>query len=183
MALAGSLLFVFGGIGKSNDLWIFNFRGESNFAYPGGTLLAIAYVPSDQLPGWQVCKTRTFSSKPPPRSGHTLVSYKGKVILFGGVHEKVHYDDTWLFDPSRHKWIKLQCTGIHPAARQGHVSVVMKDVMFVYGGRDTSGCLIGELICLRLSGKVPYYHFSLSCPLARTTDCSMQIIPGYPSTI
>lgn len=170
MALAGSLLFVFGGIGKSNDLWIFNFRGESDFADHGGTLFAIAYIPPDRLPGWQVCKTRAFSSKPPPRSGHTLVSYKGKLILFGGAHEDVHYDDTWLFDPSRHVWTQLQCTGIRPTARQGHVSVVMKDAMFVYGGRTTSGCLIGELICLRLSGKALTITSPHKYPSTRTNN-------------
>lgn len=101
-----------------------------------------------------------FTAKPPPRSGHTLVSYDGKLILFGGVHDDVHLNDTWVFDPSRHGWTRLQCEELPPEGRQGHVAVVIQDIMYVYGGRGALGRLIGELIGLRLSGMIINHYFS-----------------------
>lgn len=80
----------------------------------------------------------------------------------------MYYNDTWLFDPSRHTWTRLTCGGLLPGGRQGHVAVVIEDIMYVYGGRGASGSLKGELIGLRLSGMLLDYCF-LPCVFMFTT--------------
>ena len=71
---------------------------------------------------------------------------------FGGVGNQNFYDDTWSFDISTRKWTELQCTGPIPSPRFGHASVLVDDVMYVFGG-NTGQTYLDDLYALQLSSE------------------------------
>ena len=72
---------------------------------------------------------------------------------FGGYRsQNVYLNDTWSFDISTRKWTELQCTGSIPSPRYGHTTVLVDDVMYVFGGH-TGKILSDDLSALQLSSE------------------------------
>ncbi|KAJ4712503.1 kelch domain-containing protein 4 [Melia azedarach] len=77
---------------------------------------------------------------PSPRSGHRMVLYKHKIIVFGGFYDTLrevrYYNDLYVFDLDQYKWqeIKPKLGSMWPSARSGFQFFVYQDEIFLYGG-------------------------------------------------
>ncbi|XP_044497365.1 kelch domain-containing protein 4 isoform X2 [Mangifera indica] len=77
---------------------------------------------------------------PSPRSGHRMVLYKHKIIVFGGFYDTLrevrYYNDLYVFDLDQFKWqeIKPKLGSMWPSARSGFQIFVYQDEIFLYGG-------------------------------------------------
>ncbi|XP_030458240.1 uncharacterized protein LOC115678895 [Syzygium oleosum] len=77
---------------------------------------------------------------PGPRSGHRMVLYKHKIIVFGGFYDTLrevrYYNDLFVFDLDQYKWqeIKPRPGSMWPSARSGFQFFVHQDEIFMYGG-------------------------------------------------
>ncbi|KNA11407.1 hypothetical protein SOVF_135480 [Spinacia oleracea] len=81
-----------------------------------------------------------YKGAPSPRSGHRMVLYKHKIIVFGGFYDtlrEVRYlNDLHVFDLDQFKWqeIKPRPGCMWPSARSGFQLAVYQDEIFLYGG-------------------------------------------------
>ncbi|KDO69350.1 hypothetical protein CISIN_1g005655mg [Citrus sinensis] len=77
---------------------------------------------------------------PSPRSGHRMVLYKHKIIVFGGFYDTLrevrYYNDLYVFDLDQFKWqeIKPRFGSMWPSPRSGFQFFVYQDEVFLYGG-------------------------------------------------
>lgn len=56
------------------------------------------------------------------RTGHACVTYRDRIIVFGGMDGEYHYDDTWSYGTITKTCSELQCIGFTPAPRAGHAA-------------------------------------------------------------
>lgn len=149
----GVKIYVFGGQVDDlffDDMWMF----DLNNLRPPNTR-------------WERIEPAT--TPPPPRTNHTVVTYKDKMYLFGGANGDLWYSDTWCFDPADNSWTQLDCTGYVPAPCQGHAATIVDDVMYVFGGMSSQGVLIGQLFALKLTTRKWYTFQNLGPgPCARS---------------
>jgi N-acetylneuraminic acid mutarotase len=87
---------------------------------------------------------------PSKRAFHSMDTWNGKGVLFGGLggditHHNLysftggdHYNDLWLFDPKLASWdmIELDPNALLPPKRRAHASTIMNDYLFINGGAD-----------------------------------------------
>ncbi|XP_059151978.1 uncharacterized protein LOC131938099 [Physella acuta] len=81
-------------------------------------------------------------SKLPHLQGHTMVSYKSQLLIFGGTfHDSLEEIPLWIYNPDLavlRKW--YDPSAAQPSGRREHSAVVYKNTMFIYGGfLDHSG--------------------------------------------
>ncbi|KAI9087591.1 hypothetical protein K1719_030461 [Acacia pycnantha] len=81
-----------------------------------------------------------LKGSPSPRSGHRMVLYKHKIIVFGGFYDTLrevrYYNDLFVFDLDQFKWqeIKPKPGVMWPSGRSGFQLFVYQDEIFLYGG-------------------------------------------------
>ncbi|EFJ09772.1 hypothetical protein SELMODRAFT_129414 [Selaginella moellendorffii] len=81
-----------------------------------------------------------LKGSPGARSGHRLVLYKHKLILFGGFYDTLrevrYFNDLYVLDLDDYKWqeIKPKLGAAWPSARSGFQFAVYLDEIFLYGG-------------------------------------------------
>ncbi|KAG6391268.1 hypothetical protein SASPL_149021 [Salvia splendens] len=81
-----------------------------------------------------------YKGCPSPRSGHRMVLYKHKIIIFGGFYDTLrevrYYNDLHVFDLDQYKWqeIKPRPGSLWPSSRSGFQFVVYQDEIYLYGG-------------------------------------------------
>ena len=104
-----------------------------------------------------------LKKRPPPRSGHRMVSWKQFLVLFGGFHdigvETRYYDDLWLFDTTEYTWKQVETPEPRPCARSGFQFFVKDEVVVLYGGyskphakgKKTTGMTHNDLWHLKMS--------------------------------
>ncbi|KAJ1271595.1 hypothetical protein BS78_06G139400 [Paspalum vaginatum] len=77
---------------------------------------------------------------PSARSGHRMVLYKHKIVLFGGFYDTLrevrYYNDLHVFDLDNFKWeeIKPRPGCLWPSPRSGFQLAVYQDQIYLYGG-------------------------------------------------
>lgn len=77
---------------------------------------------------------------PTPRSGHRMVLYKRKIILFGGFYDTLrevrYFNDMHVLDLDEYKWqeIKPKLGMPWPSPRSGFQFALYLDEVFLYGG-------------------------------------------------
>ncbi|XP_065286779.1 uncharacterized protein [Dermacentor albipictus] len=85
---------------------------------------------------WEELRCR--GSRPPCLQEHTVVSWKGKLYVFGGEVGFASTGETplWIFDTGSCTWRKHPGGGERqrPTGRRGHTSVVYNGAMHVFGG-------------------------------------------------
>lgn len=85
---------------------------------------------------WEEVRCR--GSRPPCLQEHTVVSWKGKLYVFGGEVGFASTGETplWIFDTGSCTWRKHPGGGERqrPTGRRGHTSVVYNGAMHVFGG-------------------------------------------------
>ncbi|KAG8379403.1 hypothetical protein BUALT_Bualt07G0084900 [Buddleja alternifolia] len=81
-----------------------------------------------------------YKGCPSPRSGHRMVLYKHKIIIFGGFYDTLrevrYFNDLHVFDLDQYKWqeIKPRPGSLWPSARSGFQFIVYQDEIYLYGG-------------------------------------------------
>ncbi|KAL6997038.1 hypothetical protein U1Q18_007161 [Sarracenia purpurea var. burkii] len=81
-----------------------------------------------------------YKGCPSPRSGHRMVLYKHKIIVFGGFYDTLrevrYFNDLHIFDLDQFKWQEVKPTPgcMWPSARSGFQLFVHQDEIFLYGG-------------------------------------------------
>ena len=100
---------------------------------------------------WQKLQLDTKKSKE-ARWGCSLVSYCGKLIFFGGWNGKNCFNDVFVFDFDSNRLQSFECNvnGQSPSIRTFHGTAMLKNKMFVVGGRNLSKRL-NDTFCLDLS--------------------------------
>lgn len=100
--------------------------------------------------------TPADSVRAPPLTNHTMDVYDNKLWLFGGSNGKSLNNDLWSYDPQTNKWNKHKTFGAIPTPCEEHASVIYKDTLIVYGGKDAYGEALGDLSLLNLITKTWY---------------------------
>ncbi|KAL8708094.1 MAG: hypothetical protein Q9220_006947 [cf. Caloplaca sp. 1 TL-2023] len=90
---------------------------------------------------------------PPARTNHTIVSWNGKLYLFGGTNGNQWFNDVWSYDPRQIAWTQLDCIGYIPAPREGHSAALVNDVMYIFGGRTEEGTDLGDLAAFKITSR------------------------------
>ncbi|KAG5537106.1 hypothetical protein RHGRI_024521 [Rhododendron griersonianum] len=81
-----------------------------------------------------------YKGCPSPRSGHRMVLYKHKIVVFGGFYDTLrevrYFNDLHIFDLDHFKWQEIKPTPgcMWPSARSGFQLFVHQDEIFLYGG-------------------------------------------------
>ncbi|KAI3785834.1 hypothetical protein L1987_44960 [Smallanthus sonchifolius] len=81
-----------------------------------------------------------YKGCPSPRSGHRMVLYKHKLIVFGGFYDTLrevrYFNDLYIFDLDTFKWQEIKPTPgcLWPSARSGFQLFVYQDDIYLYGG-------------------------------------------------
>ncbi|XP_021808459.1 kelch domain-containing protein 4 isoform X1 [Prunus avium] len=81
-----------------------------------------------------------LKGSPSPRSGHRMVLYKHKIIVFGGFYDTLrevrYHNDLYVFDLDQFKWQEItpRPGSMWPSARSGFQFFVYQDEIFLYGG-------------------------------------------------
>jgi N-acetylneuraminic acid mutarotase len=70
------------------------------------------------------------------RRSHSSISYKNKIIIFGGYQENVnkHFNDLYEFDTDKLEWNIITAIGSTPSPRRRHSCCVILDQMYLFGG-------------------------------------------------
>lgn len=99
---------------------------------------------------WELVEPHN-SFAPPPVTNHSMLVYKTKLVVFGGVYnnEKVS-NDVWTFDVLTSRWQQVETTGTRPPPVNEHSACVVSDKLYVYGGNDFSGQIYDVLYALDL---------------------------------
>ncbi|KDQ63357.1 hypothetical protein JAAARDRAFT_375900 [Jaapia argillacea MUCL 33604] len=137
VTMVGSRFFVFGGQVDGqflNDLWAFDLNSLRTKAT------------------WQLYEP-VNSPKPARRTGHVVITYGDRILVFGGTDGQYHYNDTWSFDVNTRTWSELQCIGFIPSPREGHAASLVDDVVYVFGGRGVDGKDLDDLAAFKISNQ------------------------------
>jgi len=77
---------------------------------------------------------------PSARSGHRMVIWKHKLILFGGFYDTLteikYFNDLHILDLDNHKWQKVEFNfaQVVPPPRSGFQMAIFENTLFIYGG-------------------------------------------------
>ena len=78
--------------------------------------------------------TLSIAYKPSSRIDFSISKLGNKIYLYGGVSSKI-FNEFWIFDIEKNKWNQMQIIQKDdPTARKGHTSIIIKDMLFIYGG-------------------------------------------------
>ena len=83
-----------------------------------------------------------WSSKlvqPPSMEGHSCVSWKDRMIVFGGTNRTLMFSDIWLFSTESRRWRKVRTTGSIPLGRHSHSATICDGKMYIFGGFGLGG--------------------------------------------
>ncbi|KAK1433888.1 hypothetical protein QVD17_10806 [Tagetes erecta] len=81
-----------------------------------------------------------YKGCPSPRSGHRMVLYKHKLVVFGGFYDTLrevrYFNDLYIFDLDTFKWQEIKPTPgcLWPSARSGFQLFVYQEDIYMYGG-------------------------------------------------
>jgi len=72
------------------------------------------------------------------RSLHSAEVYQNGLYVFGGNEEKLSeaFNELWRLDLENFTWTQCKCRGDIPSPRLRHKSVIVKNKMYIFGGRD-----------------------------------------------
>ena len=68
------------------------------------------------------------------RTGHSSSTISNHVYLFGGFHGDEYYNDLQMFDIDTDTLVEIEGTGEPPCPRAFHGSVVIRNIVYVFGG-------------------------------------------------
>ena len=136
----GNSLYMFGGATApsgmpNNDLWGFNHL-EINWS---------AAERDGQCPGWAEI---ACASAPLERKGHTMVSDKNSIYVFGGMSGSTYYNDLCCLKPPSFQWFTPHTFGQGPSPRAFHASTVTTNSkMIIFAGKGYGTRAQSDLLC------------------------------------
>jgi len=68
------------------------------------------------------------------RTGHSVVSSRQGIFLFGGTDGSSRKNDIHLLIPERDEWVRVEASGKVPEPRSGSQGVLHKDCLYFFGG-------------------------------------------------
>lgn len=75
-----------------------------------------------------------YTKETPATKLGSMVAYKGRFYLFGGIHQEIVKSWFHCFDPLTNSWEEINCHSKMPHLIHSHTAVVYKDEMIIYGG-------------------------------------------------
>ncbi|CCH46472.1 Kelch repeat-containing protein 1 [Wickerhamomyces ciferrii] len=102
--------------------------------------------------------------RPPPLTNHSMDVYDNKLWIFGGSNGKKLNNEIWCFDPELERWDQIKTLGQLPKPVEEHASVIYKDLLIIYGGKDSQGEAVSDLFFLNLITKT-WFKFPTNFPL------------------
>lgn len=75
-----------------------------------------------------------YPEVPFQRYGHTAVTYKDKIYMWGGRNDESLCNVLYCFDPKTLNWSRPVVTGAVPGSRDGHSACVIDNCMYIFGG-------------------------------------------------
>ncbi|RIA93152.1 hypothetical protein C1645_722866, partial [Glomus cerebriforme] len=159
--LIGTTVYTFGGRNNEhylNDLISFDTK-NLKFQKKKSKFMKLSLNKGNQIPSWNFIAPK--NSPPPARSGHVSCVYQNKIYIFGGSDGEKYYNDTWCYDIKENTWTELSCIGYIPTPREFHGATIIKDVMYIFGGRVKEGTEFKELgdICAFRISNLRWYKF------------------------
>jgi hypothetical protein len=128
-------------------------------------------------------KVELNGEKPLPRNGHSMVFYKDNLVIFGGIIEekggnKVH-EDLLCYDINEKKFMVEMCMNKFGVTwRSYHISEMIGQYMFIYGGGDEKGNILAEPWALDLDRmRWEPAKFNTEILPKRKFHCSCQVFP------
>eukprot|EP00397_Hematodinium_sp_SG-2012_P020416 GEMP01021035.1.p1 GENE.GEMP01021035.1~~GEMP01021035.1.p1 ORF type:complete len:615 (+),score=79.96 GEMP01021035.1:242-2086(+) len=89
---------------------------------------------------WEMVRISKSVPSPLKRWAHSMVSYPGGFLMYGGSAPGVLFDDLWSFRPED-GWSQIECTGALPPSRAGQASLLHQNYMYISGG-NTAGPIV-----------------------------------------
>ena len=95
--------------------------------------------------------------KPSSRLDFSISKLENKIYLYGGVSSKL-YNELWLFNIDKKNWTQIHFSQKDdPTPRKGHTSVIIKDMLFIYGGEIPKERPYEDLIVYNITSNKFYY--------------------------
>lgn len=95
--------------------------------------------------------------KPSSRIDFSISKLNNKVYIYGGVSSKI-YNELWVYNIEKNKWNQIQFSEKDdPTARKGHSSIIIKDILFIYGGEIPKERPYEDLIAYNITTNKFYY--------------------------
>ena len=146
---------------KNVPTWSPNSREQAACVFTEGCIVLIGGLNGVMLQDinvFNIQKNRWFSVKftrrdqqPEPRYGHTAVSYRSDIYLYGGYRRYVEsfkerdtYGDVYQFWTDSLKWDKLNCNGEF-TFRRNHIAMVIGKYMIVHGGINQKSMVLDDI--------------------------------------
>ena len=95
--------------------------------------------------------------KPSSRIDFSISQLGTKIYLYGGFSSKI-YNELWTFNIEKNKWTQIPIPEKEdPTARKGHSSIIIKDMLFIYGGEIPKERPYEDLIIYNITTNKFYY--------------------------
>lgn len=95
--------------------------------------------------------------KPSSRIDFSISQLGNKIYLYGGCSSKI-YNELWTFNIDKNKWVQIPIPEKEdPTARKGHSSIIIKDMLFIYGGEIPKERPYEDLIVYNITTNKFYY--------------------------
>ncbi|KAG2313277.1 hypothetical protein Bca52824_024834 [Brassica carinata] len=134
------------------------------------------YVLCTETVMWK--RAPTTGMRPFARDGHTFSVWKKKFIVVGGEDFDGNYlSDVHSIDAETFEWKQLKTSGQVLTPRAGHVAVVAKGNLFVFGGFRDSQNLYNDLYVLDLETRVWSKIVIQEGPCARFSAAAVRLGP------
>jgi hypothetical protein len=99
----------------------------------------------------------SIAFKPSSRIDFSISKLGNNVYLYGGVSSKI-FNEFWVFNIEKKKWNQIQITQKDdPTARKGHTSIIIKDMIFIYGGEIPKDRPYEDLIIYNITTNKFFY--------------------------
>mmetsp|Transcript_3897 Transcript_3897/g.8170 ORF Transcript_3897/g.8170 Transcript_3897/m.8170 type:complete len:472 (+) Transcript_3897:822-2237(+) len=106
---------------------------------------------------WSTMFTVEGEQPPDARTGHIMVPYKQKFIVYGGcgsfdktLRIRQCFSRVHIFDTERSCWQTTKPSGEQPEARRNHAGVIMGTSVVIYGGINSNGKYLDDLQILNI---------------------------------
>lgn len=128
----GKEAFIFGGFDDKrnscfDDLYRYEYKA-----------LKFSNTQKDKVGGSSWIKImKPSGTVPPGRRGHTMIFYKGSLILYGGITNKGLDDDKlYKYTIETRQWMVIPLLGTKPGSRVYHTMNLFKqDLLVIFGGK------------------------------------------------
>jgi N-acetylneuraminic acid mutarotase len=94
---------------------------------------------------------------PQARMGHTAVTYKHYLVVYGGsgtfdnaLKTRYCFPRVFMLNTNERIWETAMTKGEHPVPRRFHGASVIGHTMVIFGGQDSNGNLLNDVSCFDL---------------------------------